>query len=144
MSPQRDLHELLQRDEVTAGPSERTFGLTFALVFALVAALLLWRGSSLWLAPIAIAFTCLALALLAPGRLRLPNRLWLKFGLALHIIVNPLVMGVLFYLVVTPFGAVARLAGKDFLRVCFEPEAKTYWIARRPPGPEPQTMRNEF
>jgi hypothetical protein len=53
-------------------------------------------------------------------------------------------MGGLFYLVITPFGLAARLLGKDFLHLRFEPQAATYWIDRRPPGPEPQSMRNQF
>jgi Flp pilus assembly protein TadB len=144
MVSRRELHERLQRDDETAGPSERSFGLTFTVVFTLIAALLAWRGRYLWPAPLAIALACLALALLAPSRLRMLNRLWLKFGLALHAIVNPLVMGLLFYVVISPFGLVARLLGKDFLHLRFEPAARTYWIERVPPGPESQTMRDQF
>lgn len=144
MDPRRGLHESLHGDEETAGPSERSFGLTLGVVFVLLAALLLWRGSNLWPAPLGVALVFLALAAFAPGQLRTLNRLWLKFGLVLHAVVNPIVMGVLFYLVVMPFGVVARLVGKDFLHLRFEPDAKTYWVERRPPGPEPETMRNQF
>ncbi|MGE0118613.1 MAG: SxtJ family membrane protein [Dongiaceae bacterium] len=144
MSAGSELHESLQREEEVAGPSERSFGLTFATVFALLAGLLLWRGSGWWLAAIGLAAVFLAGAVWAPGRLRGLNRLWLQFGLALHAIVSPLVMGGLFYLVITPFGVAARLLGKDFLHLRFEPQAATYWIERRPPGPEPKTMRNQF
>jgi hypothetical protein len=144
MSAGSELHENLLRQEEVAGPSERGFGLTFAAVFALLAGLLLWRGSGAWLAAIGVAAAFLAAAVWVPGYLRGPNRLWLKVGLALHAVVNPLVMGGLFYLVITPFGVVARLLGKDFLPLRFEPQAATYWIDRRPPGPEPKSMRNQF
>jgi hypothetical protein len=53
-------------------------------------------------------------------------------------------MGVVFLVVITPVGLLARLAGKDFLRLKFDPAAPTYWIERRPPGPKPETMRNQF
>jgi Saxitoxin biosynthesis operon protein SxtJ len=144
MISRRSLHERLDRDDEAAGPSDRRFGLTFFSVFALAAILLRWRGSDWWPVPLGFAFACLALALLAPNRLRHFNRLWLKFGLVLHAVINPLVMGLLFYLVITPFGVFARLRGKDFLHLRFEPGATTYWIERRPPGPEPKTMNNQF
>ena len=59
-------------------------------------------------------------------------------------VVNPLVMGLLFYLTVTPTGLLMRLFGKDPLRLRFDPEAKSYWIERQPPGPAPETMRHQF
>ena len=72
------------------------------------------------------------------------NRLWFNFGMALHNIVNPLVMGLLFYLTITPMALIMRLIGKDPLRRNFEPEAKSYWIERRPAGPAPESMRHQF
>jgi hypothetical protein len=59
-------------------------------------------------------------------------------------VVSPVIMGLLFFVAVTPTALIMRLAGKDPLRLRFDPEARTYWIDRRPPGPEPQTMRNQF
>ena len=53
-------------------------------------------------------------------------------------------MGLLFYLVVTPTGLVMRMLGKDLLRLRFDPQAKSYWIERRPPGPAPETMKDQF
>ena len=55
-----------------------------------------------------------------------------------------LVMGLLFYATITPMALVMRLMGKDPLRRRFDPEAKSYWIERRPAGPEPQSMRRQF
>jgi hypothetical protein len=138
------LHEQLDRDEEARGPSDRKFGLTFSAVFAIATALLLWRESALWPAPLSVALACLALGLFSPHVLRRLNRLWFRFGLALHSIINPLVMGSIFYLVITPFGITARLHGRDFLHLRFEPDAKTYWIERQPPGPDPKTMNNQF
>jgi hypothetical protein len=54
------------------------------------------------------------------------------------------VMGLLFYLTVTPTGLLMRLFRKDPLRLRFDPEAKSYWIERQPPGPAPETMRHQF
>jgi hypothetical protein len=58
--------------------------------------------------------------------------------------VNPVVTGLLFFLVVTPTGFLFRLLGKDPLRLAFDAETRSYWIERRPPGPAPETMRNQF
>ena len=83
-------------------------------------------------------------ALAAPKILTPLNRAWTALGTLLHAVVNPLVLGVLFYLVFTPFGWVLRRRGKDFLRLRPAPGAPTYWIARQPPGPPPASMSRQF
>ena len=72
------------------------------------------------------------------------NWLWFRFGLLLHSVVNPVIMGVVFYVAVLPTGLVMRALGKDLLRLKFEPDRDTYWIARQPPGPAPETMKDQF
>jgi hypothetical protein len=137
-------HENLSREEAVAGPSNRSFGLTFAVVFLLIGGLLAWRGHG-WGYGVVVAGVGFAVVAFAAPRLLTPlNRVWLRVGLALHHVVNPVIMGALFYLTITPVGVVMRLAGKDFLRLKFDPGASTYWIERRPPGPKPDTMRNQF
>jgi large-conductance mechanosensitive channel len=86
----------------------------------------------------------LAAASLAPRALKPLNRLWFLFGAFLHKIVSPLVMALLFFVTVTPIAILMRLAGKDPLRLKFDRAAKSYWIERTPPGPAPETMRNQF
>jgi hypothetical protein len=86
----------------------------------------------------------LAAALLYPAALNPLNRAWLKFGLLLHKVVNPIVMGLLFYGTVLPTGLVFRALGKDILRLRRQPEADSYWIVRQPPGPAPETMKDQF
>lgn len=138
-------HERLKREETVVGSSDRAFGLVFAGFFALLTLLKLWRGWSAWgwiFLGAAAAFA--ALALLAPGLLAPLNRTWLKLGLALHKVVTPIVMAMLFYLVITPMGVAMRLMGKDLLRLKRDPGARTYWIERQPPGPPPDTMKNQF
>jgi hypothetical protein len=68
----------------------------------------------------------------------------MKFALLLYTVMNPLTMALLFFLVVTPIGVVMRLAGKDFLRKRLEPEAASYWLPRDPPGPAPDSMKQQF
>ena len=83
-------------------------------------------------------------ALLRPALLNPLNRIWLKFGLLLHRIVNPVIMALLFYGTVLPTGLVMRAMGKDLLRLKREPDADSYWILRAPPGPAPETMKDQF
>jgi Saxitoxin biosynthesis operon protein SxtJ len=85
-----------------------------------------------------------AAAAVRPHLLAPLNRLWLKLGLLLHRVVTPAIMGLLFYLVITPMGLVMRLRGTDFLRLRRDPRAQSYWIVRTPPGPAPETMKNQF
>ena len=144
MGVRRDTHEDFSRDEAVKGSSDRSFGLVFAVVFAIVA---FWpltggHGPRWWAFAVAAAF--LLAALLRPGLLAPLNRLWTRLGLLLHKIVNPLVMGLMFFLVITPMGIVMRMTGKDPMRLRRDGAAATYWILREPPGPEPQSMKNQF
>lgn len=129
-------------DEQIVGPSNRSFGLVFTVVFAIVALLPLWRGAAprWWALAVAAVFGGLALAW--PRALAPANRVWLRIGLLMHRIVNPIVMGAIFYLVVTPFGLVMRLLGKGpaAMRPA-ERDATSYWIARAG-GSSP--MDNQF
>ena len=137
-------HERLVRDEEIRGSSDRSFGLLFAVVFTVVGLWPLIHGGALrlWFLGLALAF--LVVASLRPGLLSPLNRLWTRAGLLLHHVVNSIILALLFFLVVTPTGLVMRLLGKDSLRLRFQPEAKSYWIARQPPGPPSDGMKNQF
>ncbi|WP_119418723.1 hypothetical protein [Desertibaculum subflavum] len=137
-------HETFTREEVVKGSSDRSFGLTFAMVALILAGVSYWRDGNWWPYALAAAAVFAGLALAVPGLLGPLNRLWLRFGLLLHHVINPLVMGLLFFGVITPMGVAARLIGKDFLRLRFDRQAKSYWIPRDPPGPAPDTMRHQF
>jgi predicted membrane metal-binding protein len=139
-----ETHERLVVDEVVAGSSNRSFGLTFAIVFAIIALWPLVRGRSVrgWALVVAVAFLLAALAL--PRVLGPLSRLWLRFGLVLHACISPIIMGLVFYTTVTPIGLVRRLLGQDPLRLRFDRDAVTYWIGRHPPGPAPDTMPRQF
>jgi Saxitoxin biosynthesis operon protein SxtJ len=140
------MHEDFTRKETVQGSSDRSFGFVMAAFFALVALFPLLHGplSSIrwWALVVAVAF--LALALLWTAPLRPLNRAWLKLGLLLSKIVSPVVMMVLFYATVTPVGVLMRLAGKDPLRLRRNAAAASYWIPREPPGPAPDSMKQQF
>jgi len=102
-----------------------------------------WHHGRLWPWELTLAVLFLSAVWLKPASLNPLNRLWMKLGLLLHRIVNPIVMGLLFYGTIWPTGLVMRMRGRDLLRLKHEPDADTYWIAR-PPGPLPETMRDQF
>ena len=144
MSGSGQMHESLIREDVIEGPSNRSFGGVFTVVFAAVGLLPLIRGGEIRVWALIVAAVFFAAALLSPGLLAPLNRLWFKFGMLLHRVVSPLVMGMLFYVVVTPTGLVMRLLGKRPLDLEFDAAATTYWTLRQPPGPAPDTMKNQF
>jgi saxitoxin biosynthesis operon SxtJ-like protein len=136
-------HESFTRDEAAQPGSDRTFGLVMAGVLALVSLLNGWHSGRVWPWSLAVAVLFLIAALARPSSLRPLNYLWMKLGLLLHRIVNPIVMGLLFYGTILPTGLVMRMRGRDLLRLKRDASAESYWIARVP-GPAPETMRDQF
>ncbi len=144
MTRKTSLHEDFSRQREVKAGSERSLGLVFAGVFAIVGLFPLWGGGAVRLWALIAAALLVALALVAPALLGPLNRVWFRFGQLLHRIVSPVIIGLLFFSTVTPTGLLMRLAGKDPLRLRFDPTAASYWIARQPPGPDAKTMRQQF
>ena len=69
------------------------------------------------------------------------NRLWAKFGIILGAIIAPIVMGVVFFLVVTPIGLFMKIIGKDLLSIKYDKKKETYWVKRDKPT---STMKQQF
>ena len=137
-------HEDFSRTHAVAVSSNRAFGWVFTAVFLLLG---LWPwafggGPSVW--ALLVSALVALVTVISPAALALPNRLWLRFGLLLHRIVSPVVLGIMFYGVVTPVGALMRLAGKDNLRLRRSGRESSYWIERDPPGPAPDSLNNQF
>ena len=137
-------HESFSREETLTVGSDRSFGFVMAGAFAVLTLISWWFDGWLWPWTLALAGLFLAAALLYAPALNPLNRLWFKFGLLLHKVINPIVMGLLFYGTVLPTGLVMRAMGKDLLRLKREPNAVSYWIVRQPPGPAPETMKDQF
>jgi hypothetical protein len=118
-------------------PSERNFGLWFAFLAAVFG---VWPAIRWPL--LVVSGLLLVVALVAPRILRPFNSAWYHFGMALGRVVNPIVMAVIFFAVVTPIGLLrTRVFGKDPLRREFDPGAASYWIARTD---QPESMRRQF
>ena len=126
--------------------SNRVFGWLMAIVSALVAAFT-WRhgyAGWLWITTTVIAIVFAITATLAPARLQPLNRFWMAFGHLLGRIVSPAIMALIYFGVVTPIALIARARGVDPMRRKYDPDAKSYWIERDPPGPDPMTMERQF
>src|SRR5215471_3092476 len=118
-------------NDTVALPSERKFGLFFAVVFAGFAAWS-WRTGRHSLAGVLLVLAALlvAVALLSPRWLALPNRAWFKLGMLLNAVVSPIVLGAMFMLIFVPVAIVMRIAGRDPLHRRFDAANATYWIER--------------
>lgn len=137
-------HESFDRTEEPVRSSDRAFGFVFAGVFAFFAVLPLVFGDPLrlWCAAVSAAF--LITALVRPALLAGMNRAWGRFGHLLHRIVSPIALGFMFFGVVTPTALVRRALRHDPLHLRLDRTADSYWIERRPPGPAPQSLTNQF
>jgi hypothetical protein len=126
-------------------PSNRSFGLLFTVVFLIIAAYTGFGGYStqwvnIWLivAGIFLAFTLLFPVVLTPL-----NKMWFALGLLLGKVVSPVVLGILFFVVITPVAIVTRLFGRDAL-LLKKRAVSSYWIDRDPAGPKPESFKDQF
>jgi hypothetical protein len=138
------IHENYSRSDTVLGGSDRSFGIVMAAAIALLSLLNWWHSGYLWRWTSGIAVLFLAAALLYPATLKPLNWLWLKFGLVLHRVMSPIMMALVFFCAVLPTGLVVRALGKDLLRLNWQPDAESYWIERRPAGPAPESMKDQF
>ena len=126
------------------GSTDRFFGLLFSVFWAVVAIAPLRRGGSIraWAVVLAAAF--LVTSLVRPTLLGPLNQLWQRLAQHLQKLTNPIVMAVLYFSTIVPFALVMRLLNRDVLRLKWEPGQASYWIPRKPPGPQPESMKDQF
>ena len=120
--------------------SNRSFGIVFFIVFLIIALYpLTYNGEiRVWSAITSLIFLLLGLInskILSPF-----NKLWFKFGIFLGKIISPLIMGIIFFIVVTPIGLIMRLFGKDVLNLKYN-KNHSYWVEKN--GPKSK-MKNQF
>ena len=126
-------------DDVKIG-SNRSFGVVFFVVFLIIATYPLINGDELRLWSLIISIIFLFLGLVNSKILNPLNKLWFKFGIFLGKIISPLLMGIIFFLVVTPIGLLMRLFNKDLLNLRFNNNS-SYWIEKTEPKSK---MKNQF
>ena len=120
--------------------SNRSFGIVFFVAFLLIAFYPLLKGHDLRIWSLIVSLIFLILGLLNSKILTPLNKMWFKLGLFLGKIISPLIMGIIFFIVVTPIGIIMRLFNKDLLNLKYNKE-KSYWIKRM--GPKSK-MKNQF
>lgn len=147
------LYSINEKVFASRGPQPKTreprllrprFRYRYVALFALIGLLPLRANHPVRWWAVGLCGLFLVVALLKSELLRPLNRVWTRLGLLMGRVVSPVITAILFYLVVTPTGLLFRLFGKDPLCLVFDPNVKSYWIERRPPGPPPETMTNQF
>jgi hypothetical protein len=124
--------------------SEKEFGYVFCGVFLLLAFLPLLQGHPIRLWAFGISTGFFLLTWILPSILKLPSQIWLKFGALLHHIINPMVLGIIYFGVVWPIGVIMRKRRGGSIKLDFDSTVKSHWIERVPAGPDPKTMRQQF
>ena len=127
-------------DKNTKLPTNKNFGIVFSIVFLIIALFPLINDGNLRIWSLIVSTIFLFLGLINSKILTPLNKIWFKFGLILGKIVSPVIMGVIFFLVVTPTALIMRLVGKDLLNLKFN-KHKSYWIEKT--GPK-SNMKNQF
>ena len=120
--------------------SNKSFGIVFFLVFLLIGVYPLINDDSIRIWSLIISLIFLILGLINSNILTPLNQIWFKFGILLGKIISPIIMGIIFFLVVTPTGLIMRILRKDLLNLKFN-NSKSYWIEKN--GPKSK-MKNQF
>ena len=114
-------------------PSNRKFGLFFTFVFVVAAVYFYYSANVSWAYVFIAAASIFLLVTLVKSVALLPlNKLWMRFGLLLGMIVSPIVLGIIFFGLFTPIAILLRLSGRDELRLKFTQKA-SHWISRSDP-----------
>ena len=120
--------------------SNRNFGIVFFIVFLVIALYPLINDSEIRIWSLILSLLFLLLGLINSKILTPLNKLWFKFGIFLGKIISPIIMGIIFFFVVTPIGFIMRLLSKDILNLKYNNE-NSYWIKKT--GPKSK-MKNQF
>jgi polyferredoxin len=115
----------------------RKFGLLVGGVFVVLGLIWWARGKPYFAWALAPGAVLLALGLIWPRALKYVYIVWMSLAIVLGYIVSTVLLTIFFFLVITPIGLIARLAGKDFLSLKLNRQAPTYWLARE--GKSPKT-----
>jgi len=120
--------------------SNKSFGIVFFVFFLIISVYPIFKHGDLRVWSLVLAVIFLVLGILNSSILSPLNKLWFKFGIFLGKIISPLIMGIIFFIVVTPIGLFMRLIGKDLLNLKFN-KKKTYWIDNKD---QKSDMKNQF
>tara|TARA_A100001015_G_scaffold233149_1_gene264207 strand:- start:1498 stop:1884 length:387 start_codon:yes stop_codon:yes gene_type:complete len=127
-------------DDIKIG-SNKSFGIVFFIFFLLVSLYPLTNDESIRYWSLTISIIFLILGLLNSNLLSPLNKIWFRLGILLGKLISPLIMGIIFFLVVTPIGLIMKIIKKDLLNLKFRKDKETYWIEKTEPKSK---MKNQF
>jgi len=130
----------MKQQEIKIG-TNKSFGFVFFIIFLVVALWPLLNDGNIRIWSVILSLAFLILGFLNSKILTPLNKLWIRFGILLGTIVSPLVMGIVYFGVVTPIGILMRLLGKDILNLKIDKKKNTYWLAK---GKIKSKMKNQF
>ena len=122
-------------------PSNKSFGIVFFIVFFIIALWPLKSGSDIRIVPLLISLIFLILGLINSNLLKPLNIIWMKFGLMLGKFMNPIIMGLIYYLTVVPTGLIFKILNKNLLNIKKKNDQKSYWVKKEK---SQSTMKNQF
>ena len=122
-------------------PSNRNFGLVFFVFFLIIGLWPLLGTNEIRYWSIFFSIIFFLLGITNSKLLNPLNKIWFNFGILLGKMISPLIMGIIFFLVVTPIGLIMRVFGKDILNLKYNKKDKSYWIEKN--GPKSK-MKNQF
>ena len=126
-------------DEIKIG-SNKSFGVVFFIVFLIVGLFPLINDQEMKVWSLLVSLIFLILGLINSTILTPLNKVWFKFGILLGKIVSPIIMGIIFFLVVTPIGILMKILKKDLLNLKYNND-QSYWIKKNEPKSK---MKNQF
>ncbi len=125
-------------------PTNKSFGIIFAIIFFVIGLSPLAFDEGIYFSFLFLSLLFLLSSLLTPRILTPFNYIWFRFGLIIHSIVGPILLGIIFFTLITFTGVLMRLLGKKPLITTYDHDAPTYWVNRSPPGPLRESLSNQF
>ena len=122
----------------------RNFGITVAFIFLVIGAILLWRSNTSYLIFIIVGFVLLGIGLIIPIILKPIYFTWMVLGNILGWIMTRIILGFLFYVIITPIGLIPRLFGKQFIKLKWNKTDSTYWNYRTESLFEKENYEKQF
>ena len=135
----------LENNSKVTSASDRSFGVMFGFIFIIIAVIMRLRDNpqNIQLLFLALSFLTVLISFTRPSLLSTPNKLWMKFSLLLARFVSPIVLGLLFYVLISPLALVLRLFGRDELRLKTKKVASN-WQIRQINGYSLDSFKNQY
>ena len=121
--------------------SEKNFGIVFSFFFIIVFLYYAFFKDQNFYWLISVSFFFLLFSFIKPNIFYLPNKVWFKIGIILGYIITPIILFIIFYFIITPYGIVVKIFNKNLLNKKIDKNKKTYWITR---NTSINTMKDQF